>query len=78
MEERATIARERYTIAGAGTFLFTYSVTLEARYSEDNAGAQSIMADFSRALNDAYRQLRELLSPRSADVAGRYSPHCIT
>ncbi|SUH14356.1 nitrate/nitrite sensor protein NarQ [Salmonella enterica subsp. enterica] len=29
---------------------------------EDNAGAQSIMADFSRALNDAYRQLRELLT----------------
>ncbi|EBH8678457.1 nitrate/nitrite sensor histidine kinase [Salmonella enterica subsp. enterica serovar 4,[5],12:i:-] len=34
----------------------------ERAIPEDNAGAQSIMADFSRALNDAYRQLRELLT----------------
>lgn len=35
---------------------------LKRAIPEDNAGAQSIMADFSRALNDAYRQLRELLT----------------
>ena len=35
---------------------------LKRSIPEDNATAQSIMADFSQALNDAYRQLRELLT----------------
>ncbi|MFP1462581.1 histidine kinase [Escherichia coli] len=35
---------------------------LKRSIPEQNATAQSIMADFSQALNDAYRQLRELLT----------------
>ncbi|VEA04737.1 nitrate/nitrite sensor protein NarQ [Salmonella enterica subsp. enterica serovar Sanjuan] len=53
-----------YTIRWRRYFLILrIQLTLLKRaIPEDNAGAQSIMADFSRALNDAYRQLRELLT----------------
>lgn len=63
MEERATIARELHdSLAQVLSYLRIQLTLLKRAIPEDNAGAQSIMADFSRALNDAYRQLRELLT----------------
>ncbi|HAU6709082.1 TPA: nitrate/nitrite two-component system sensor histidine kinase NarQ [Salmonella enterica subsp. enterica serovar Casablanca] len=63
MEERATIARELHdSLAQVLSYLRIQLTLLKRAIPQDNAGAQSIMADFSRALNDAYRQLRELLT----------------
>ncbi len=63
MEERATIARELHdSLAQVLSYLRIQLTLLKRSIPEDNATAQSIMADFSRALNDAYRQLRELLT----------------
>ncbi|EAT8907049.1 nitrate/nitrite two-component system sensor histidine kinase NarQ [Salmonella enterica] len=63
MEERATIARELHdSLAQVLSYLRIQLTLLKRAIPEDNVGAQSIMADFSRALNDAYRQLRELLT----------------
>ncbi|EHG6293733.1 nitrate/nitrite two-component system sensor histidine kinase NarQ [Salmonella enterica subsp. enterica serovar Typhi] len=63
MEERTTIARELHdSLAQVLSYLRIQLTLLKRAIPEDNAGAQSIMADFSRALNDAYRQLRELLT----------------
>ncbi|POT59999.1 nitrate/nitrite two-component system sensor histidine kinase NarQ [Citrobacter amalonaticus] len=63
MEERATIARELHdSLAQVLSYLRIQLTLLKRSIPEDNAPAQSIMADFSRALNDAYRQLRELLT----------------
>ncbi|EMU97233.1 nitrate/nitrite two-component system sensor histidine kinase NarQ [Escherichia coli] len=63
MEERATIARELHDSLAQGLSYLRIQLTLLKRsIPEDNATAQSIMADFSQALNDAYRQLRELLT----------------
>lgn len=63
MEERATIARELHdSLAQVLSYLRIQLTLLKRSIPEDNAPAQSIMDDFSRALNDAYRQLRELLT----------------
>ena len=63
MEERATIARELHdSLAQVLSYLRIQLTLLKRSIPEDNAPAQSIMADFSQALNDAYRQLRELLT----------------
>lgn len=63
MEERATIARELHdSLAQVLSYLRIQLTLLKRSIPEDNATAQSIMADFSQALNDAYRQLRELLT----------------
>ncbi|GAL47630.1 TPA: nitrate/nitrite two-component system sensor histidine kinase NarQ [Citrobacter farmeri] len=63
MEERATIARELHdSLAQVLSYLRIQSTLLKRAIPEDNAPAQAIMDDFSRALNDAYRQLRELLT----------------
>ncbi|CBG89162.1 nitrate/nitrite two-component system sensor histidine kinase NarQ [Citrobacter rodentium] len=63
MEERATIARELHdSLAQVLSYLRIQLALLKRSIPEDNAPAQSIMDDFSRALNDAYRQLRELLT----------------
>lgn len=63
MEERATIARELHdSLAQVLSYLRIQLTLLKRAIPVDNAPAQSIMDDFSRALNDAYRQLRELLT----------------
>ncbi|WP_254487262.1 histidine kinase, partial [Salmonella enterica] len=63
MEERATIDRELHdSLAQVLSYLRIQLTLLKRAIPEDNDGAQSIMADISRALNDAYRQLRELLT----------------
>ncbi|WP_105283680.1 nitrate/nitrite two-component system sensor histidine kinase NarQ [Escherichia fergusonii] len=63
MEERATIARELHdSLAQVLSYLRIQLTLLKRSIPEDNDTAQSIMADFSRALNDAYQQLRELLT----------------
>ncbi|QMI06057.1 nitrate/nitrite two-component system sensor histidine kinase NarQ [Citrobacter sp. RHB25-C09] len=63
MEERATIARELHdSLAQVLSYLRIQLTLLKRSIPEDNLPAQTIMDDFSRALNDAYRQLRELLT----------------
>ncbi|EGT4256346.1 nitrate/nitrite two-component system sensor histidine kinase NarQ [Citrobacter amalonaticus] len=63
MEERATIARELHdSLAQVLSYLRIQLTLLKRSIPEDNTPAQAIMDDFSRALNDAYRQLRELLT----------------
>ncbi|ENG2551244.1 nitrate/nitrite two-component system sensor histidine kinase NarQ [Citrobacter farmeri] len=63
MEERATIARELHdSLAQVLSYLRIQLTLLKRAIPEDNAPAQAIMDGFSRALNDAYRQLRELLT----------------
>ena len=63
MEERATIAGELHdSLAQVLSYLRIQLALLKRAVPEDNAPAQTIIADFSRALNDAYRQLRELLT----------------
>ena len=63
MEERATIARELHdSLAQVLSYLRIQLALLKRAVPDENAQAQSIMADFSQALNDAYRQLRELLT----------------
>ncbi|WP_336221292.1 nitrate/nitrite two-component system sensor histidine kinase NarQ [Citrobacter amalonaticus] len=63
MEERATIARELHdSLAQVLSYLRIQLTLLKRAIPEDNVPAQAIMNDFSRALNDAYRQLRELLT----------------
>jgi two-component system nitrate/nitrite sensor histidine kinase NarQ len=63
MEERATIAGELHdSLAQVLSYLRIQLALLKRAVPEDNTAAQTIIADFSRALNDAYRQLRELLT----------------
>ncbi|WP_313396798.1 nitrate/nitrite two-component system sensor histidine kinase NarQ [Atlantibacter hermannii] len=63
MEERATIARELHdSLAQVLSFLRIQLTLLKRAVPLDNAKAQQIISDFDRALNDAYRQLRELLT----------------
>ncbi|MDN8599240.1 nitrate/nitrite two-component system sensor histidine kinase NarQ [Citrobacter enshiensis] len=63
MEERATIARELHdSLAQMLSYLRIQLTLLKRSVAEENAVAQSILADFSVALNDAWRQLRELLT----------------
>lgn len=63
MEERATIARELHdSLAQVLSYLRIQITLLRRVLPDDNARAQRIIADFSRTLNTAYRQLRELLA----------------
>ena len=63
MEERATIAGELHdSLAQVLSYLRIQLALLKRAVPDENHAAQTIIADFSRALNDAYRQLRELLT----------------
>ncbi|HDS6849937.1 TPA: nitrate/nitrite two-component system sensor histidine kinase NarQ [Enterobacter cancerogenus] len=63
MEERATIARELHdSLAQVLSYLRIQLTLLKHAVPEENAPAQSIIADFSRELNNAWQQLRELLT----------------
>lgn len=63
MEERATIARELHdSLAQVLSYLRIQLTLLKRAVPEENLPAQRIVDDFSQALNDAYRQLRELLT----------------
>lgn len=63
MEERATIARELHdSLAQVLSYLRIQLALLKRAVPEDNAPAQTIITDFSRELNNAWRQLRELLT----------------
>ncbi|MCA1922554.1 nitrate/nitrite two-component system sensor histidine kinase NarQ [Buttiauxella noackiae] len=63
MEERATIARELHdSLAQVLSYLRIQLTLLKRAVPAENQAAQRIIGDFSQALNDAYRQLRELLT----------------
>jgi two-component system nitrate/nitrite sensor histidine kinase NarQ len=63
MEERATIARELHdSLAQVLSYLRIQLTLLKRAVPAQNQPAQHIINDFSQALNDAYRQLRELLA----------------
>lgn len=63
MEERATIARELHdSLAQVLSYLRIQLALLKRAVPEDNLPAQTIITDFSRELNNAWRQLRELLT----------------
>ncbi|MRS91735.1 nitrate/nitrite two-component system sensor histidine kinase NarQ [Enterobacteriaceae bacterium RIT714] len=63
MEERATIARELHdSLAQVLSYLRIQLTLLKRAVPEDNLPAQTIISDFSRELNNAWRQLRELLT----------------
>lgn len=63
MEERATIARELHdSLAQVLSYLRIQLTLLRRAVPEENRAAQRIIGDFTRALNDAYQQLRELLA----------------
>lgn len=63
MEERATIARELHdSLAQVLSYLRIQLTLLKRAVPEDNLPAQTIITDFSRELNNAWRQLRELLT----------------
>jgi len=63
MEERATIARELHdSLAQALTFLRIQLTLLKRTLAGSTPAAHEIINDFDRALADAYRQLRELLT----------------
>ena len=61
IEERATIARELHDSLAQSLAFLRIQLTL-LRRNVDDTQAQSIIADFDRALADAYQQLRELLT----------------
>jgi two-component system nitrate/nitrite sensor histidine kinase NarQ len=63
MEERATIARELHDSLAQVLFYLNIQLTLLKRaVPEENTRARQFIADFEQAMNDAYRQLRELLA----------------
>lgn len=63
IEERATIARELHdSLAQALSFMRIQLTLLRRTLDAASAPAQTIIADFDRTLDDAYRQLRELLA----------------
>lgn len=63
MEERATIARELHdSLAQVLSYLRIQLALLKRAVPDDNIPAQTIITDFSRELNNAWRQLRELLT----------------
>ena len=63
MQERATIARELHdSLAQVLSFLRIQLALLKRSVPEENQAARQIIGDFSQALNDAYQQLRELLT----------------
>jgi len=63
MEERATIARELHdSLAQVLSYLRIQLTLLKHAIPAENAPAQGIITDFSRELNNAWQQLRELLT----------------
>ncbi|HEY1847164.1 MAG TPA: nitrate/nitrite two-component system sensor histidine kinase NarQ [Buttiauxella sp.] len=63
MQERAIIARELHdSLAQVLSYLRIQLTLLKRAVPAENDKAQMIIGDFSQALNDAYRQLRELLT----------------
>ncbi|MGS2872204.1 nitrate/nitrite two-component system sensor histidine kinase NarQ [Enterobacter huaxiensis] len=63
MEERATIARELHdSLAQVLSYLRIQLTLLKHAVPQENGPAQTIIADFSRELNNAWHQLRELLT----------------
>lgn len=63
MEERATIARELHdSLAQMLSYLRIQLALLKRSVPDDNAPAHVIIDDFSRGLNNAWQQLRELLT----------------
>lgn len=63
MEERATIARELHdSLAQVLSYLRIQMTLLRHSVEKENTAAHAIIDDFSQALNDAYSQLRELLT----------------
>ncbi|KZQ41556.1 two-component system sensor histidine kinase NarQ [Enterobacter cloacae subsp. dissolvens] len=63
MEERATIARELHdSLAQVLSYLRIQLALLKRAIPQENAPAQTIITDFSRELNNAWHQLRELLT----------------
>jgi two-component system nitrate/nitrite sensor histidine kinase NarQ len=63
MEERATIARELHdSLAQVLSYLRIQLALLKRAVPAENAPAQTIITDFSRELNNAWQQLRELLT----------------
>ncbi|MTD37740.1 nitrate/nitrite two-component system sensor histidine kinase NarQ [Erwinia sp. CPCC 100877] len=63
MEERATIARELHdSLAQVLSYLRIQIALLRRAVPEENQRAGAIISDFTRALDDATRQLRALLS----------------
>ncbi|WP_065370390.1 nitrate/nitrite two-component system sensor histidine kinase NarQ [Kosakonia sacchari] len=63
MEERATIARELHdSLAQMLSYLRIQLALLKRAVPDDNAPAHLIIDDFSRGLNNAWQQLRELLT----------------
>lgn len=63
IEERAIIARELHdSLAQALTYLRIQLTLLRRNVNTDDRAAHNIIAEFDRALAEAYRQLRELLA----------------
>ena len=63
IEERATIARELHdSLAQSLSFLRIQLTLLRRNVDDSQPQAQAIIADFDRALAEAYQQLRELLT----------------
>ncbi|WP_342324084.1 nitrate/nitrite two-component system sensor histidine kinase NarQ [Kosakonia sp. BYX6] len=63
MEERTTIARELHdSLAQMLSYLRIQLALLKRAVPDDNAPAHTIIDDFSRGLNNAWQQLRELLT----------------
>ncbi|WP_343552476.1 nitrate/nitrite two-component system sensor histidine kinase NarQ [Pantoea sp.] len=63
IEERATIARELHdSLAQSLSFLRIQLALLRRNVDDSQPQAQAIIADFDRALAEAYQQLRELLT----------------
>jgi two-component system nitrate/nitrite sensor histidine kinase NarQ len=63
MEERATIARELHdSLAQVLSYLRIQITLLRRAVPDENPRAGAIISDFTQALDDATRQLRELLS----------------
>lgn len=63
MEERATIARELHdSLAQALAYLRIQLALLKRAVPQEDDAAQTIITDFSRELNNAWLQLRELLT----------------
>ncbi|MGP3592172.1 nitrate/nitrite two-component system sensor histidine kinase NarQ [Vagococcus sp. WN89Y] len=78
MEERATIARELHdSLAQMLSYLRIQLALLKRAVPEDNDSAQSIIADFSRGLNTAYQQLRELLTTFRLSLQQRDLPSAL-
>lgn len=79
MEERAAIARELHdSLAQMLSYLRIQLTLLKRAVPQDNLAAQSIIADFSRGLNSAYQQLRELLTTFRLSLQQRDLPGALS